>query len=79
MMDWRAHIEMVPSVMSGKPVIKGTRVTVEILLDWLAAGWSEDDLLRNYPRVTIDDLRAVHAFARDLVGEGFYTVASRAA
>ena len=78
-MDWREHIESVPDIMGGKPVIKGTRVTVEILLEWLAAGWSEADILANYPRVTADDLRAVFAFSREIVGEQLYSVTHRAA
>lgn len=78
-MDWRARIETKPNVMGGRPVIRGTRVTVEIILDWLAAGWSEDEILRNYPRVTAEDLRAVHAFAREIIAEGFYTLEPRAA
>ncbi|MFN3387657.1 MAG: DUF433 domain-containing protein [Allosphingosinicella sp.] len=78
-MDWREHIETKPGVMGGRPVIKGTRVTVELLLDWLASGWSEDDILRNYPRVTPEDLRAVHAFARDIVADGFFSLEPRAA
>lgn len=73
-MDWRAHIETRPRVMGGRPVIRGTRVTVEILLDWLVAGWTEEEILRNYPRVTSDDLRAVHAFSRELIGDGFFSL-----
>jgi uncharacterized protein (DUF433 family) len=78
-MDWREHIERKPEVMGGRPVIRGTRVTVELLLEWLAAGWTEEEILRNYPRVTVDDLRAVHAFAREIIAEGFYTLEPRAA
>ncbi|MCX8476483.1 MAG: DUF433 domain-containing protein [Sphingomonas sp.] len=78
-MDWRDHIETKPGVMGGRPVIRDTRVTVEILLEWLAAGWSEEEILRNYPRVTAADLRAVHAFARDIIADGLYSLEPRAA
>ena len=77
-MNWRDHIETNPQVMGGKPVIKGTRVTVEIVLEWLATGWPEEEILRNYPRLTPQDLRAVFAFAREVVGEQFYSLAPQA-
>ena len=79
MVNWRDHIETTPDVMGGKPVVRGTRVTVEILLELLTAGWSEDELLRNYPRVSPDALKAVYAFARDLVAGRFYSLTDRAA
>lgn len=78
-MDWRDHIESKTGVLGGRPVIKGTRVTVELLLEWMAKGWSEDEILRNYPRVTAEDLRAIHAFARDVIAEGFFSLEPRAA
>jgi uncharacterized protein (DUF433 family) len=78
-MDWRAHIETKPGVMGGRPVIRGTRVTVEMLLQWMAAGWSEEDILRNYPRVARDDLRAVAAFAHDVIADGTFLPASASA
>jgi uncharacterized protein (DUF433 family) len=77
-MNWRDHIETRAEVMGGKPVIKGTRVTAEIVLEWLAAGWSEEEILRNYPRLTPEDLRAVFAFAREVVGEQFYSLSPQA-
>ncbi len=48
--------------MQGKPVVKGTRLTVEFLLERLADGWTEQDLLTNYPRLTKEALQAVFAF-----------------
>lgn len=78
-MDWREHIEVNPEVMGGKPVIRGTRITVEILLDWLAAGWSEQELFDNYPRLTPDALKAVFALSREIVGQQHYALVPRAA
>ena len=78
-MDWREHIEFNPKVMGGKPVIRGTRITVEILLDWLAAGWSEQELFDNYPRLTPEALKAVFAFARSIVAEQLYAAVPEAA
>jgi len=59
------RIEINPKVMVGKPVIKGTRLTVELILRKLGAGMSEDQLLADYPRLTRDDIRAALAFAAD--------------
>ena len=65
--------------MGGKPIVRGTRITVEIVLDWLAAGWSEAELFDNYPRLTPDALRAIFAFARERVSEQLYAVTPEAA
>ncbi len=60
-----ARILIDPAVMMGKPCIKGTRITVELILRKLGAGRSFADLLEAYPRLTEDDLRAALAFAAD--------------
>ena len=78
-MDWREHIESRRGVMGGKPVIRGTRITVEIILDWLAAGWSGQEIFDNSPRLTPESLKAVYAFARQLVAEQLFTVVPEAA
>ena len=78
-MDWREHIEVNPEVMGGKPVIKGTRITVEIILDWLAVGWTEVELFENYPRLTPENLKAVFAMSREIVGQQHYDLVPRAA
>jgi uncharacterized protein (DUF433 family) len=54
-----------PAVMMGKPCIKGTRITVELILRKLGAGRSFADLIDAYPKLTEDDLRAALAFAAD--------------
>ncbi len=64
-MDWRDHIHSDPGILSGKPVVKGTRLSVEFLLDLLANGWSEEQILESYPNLTHDSLRAVFAFAAE--------------
>ncbi|MBI5363781.1 MAG: DUF433 domain-containing protein [Planctomycetes bacterium] len=53
--------------MLGKPVIRGTRVTVGILLEHLASGWTLEEVLRNHPRLLRDDVYAALAFARSVV------------
>ena len=61
------RIEINPEIMLGKPVIRGTRITVELLLRKLGEGASEQDILDAYPRLTVDDLRAAQIFAADMV------------
>ena len=57
-MNWRDRIELNPVVLIGKPVVRGTRLAVELILELLAAGESENDPLSDYPRLTREDLRA---------------------
>ena len=67
MIDWRKHIESKPTVLYGKPVIKDTRVPVDLLLEKLSAGEEIDDLLKAYPRITKDDILAALAFAAERI------------
>ncbi len=59
------RIKSDPKVMFGKPVIRGTRITVEHILRCLAAGENAEDIVDNYPPLTFDDIRAAQAFAAD--------------
>ena len=68
MRDWRDRITTDPEVMLGKPVIARTRITVEQVLRKLAAGMSIEEVLRDYPRLTRDDVLAALAYASDAVG-----------
>lgn len=54
-----------PKIMLGKPLIRGTRITVEIILERLAAGQTEEDILRAYPHITKEGVRAALAFAAE--------------
>ena len=67
-MNWQDYIEERPDVMHGKPVFKGTRVTVEHTLQELANGMAEDELLRGHPRLSRDHLRAAWAYAAAVIG-----------
>jgi uncharacterized protein (DUF433 family) len=60
-MDWREYVHSDPGVLLGKPVVKGTRLSVEFLLGLFAAGWTEKQVLDNYPTLTPQSLRAVFA------------------
>ena len=61
------RIEINPEIMLGKPVIRGTRITVELLLRSLSEGATEDDLLEAYPHLTHEDIQAAMAYAADAV------------
>ena len=63
------RIEINPKVMLGKPVVRGTRITVELILRKLGEGASEHELLEAYPRLTGDDIRAAITYAADVVGQ----------
>lgn len=69
MAAWQERIIVDPKVMVGKPVVKGTRLTVEFIIDLLAQGWSEAEILRNYPGLTVEDIRACLAFASQRLQE----------
>ena len=69
MNNWNERIAAVPQVCHGKPCIRGTRVMVSVLLDNLAAGLTPEEIVREYPPVTLDDLRAALAYAAVLAGE----------
>lgn len=65
------RIVRVPDVLGGKPVVRGTRIPVEIVLGYLVATPDFDSLLLNYPRLTVDDVRACLAYGRDTVTSAF--------
>ncbi|MFL6212528.1 MAG: DUF433 domain-containing protein [Blastocatellia bacterium] len=66
-MAWQERITIDPAVLVGKPVIKGTRLAVEFIVDLLAHGWAEEEILRNYPGITPEDIRACLAYASALL------------
>lgn len=62
-----ARIVLDPAVLSGKPIIRGTQLSVDFILGLMADGWTEPDILRNYPGVSHEDLAACLAYARDVL------------
>jgi len=68
-MNWDDYIAVDDSVLSGKPVIKGTRLAVEFIIALLAEGWTEADILRNYPGLTHEHILACLAYAKDRLTE----------
>lgn len=73
-MDWRERIVCDPDILVGKPAVKGTRLSVELILGWLARGWTHEMLLESYPQLERDDILAVLAFAADKMREESYTL-----
>jgi len=68
-MNWRNHITSDPDVLTGKPVVKGTRLSVEHILSLLENGWSETAILESYPHLNPEDVRACIGYAREVVAE----------
>nr|VFJ43219.1 MAG: Uncharacterized conserved protein, DUF433 family [Candidatus Kentron sp. FW] len=78
-MNWQEYIHTDPAVLVGKPVIRGTRLSVDFLLGLLAAGWTESQILENYPQLSHEALRAVFAFTAEAMREErIYPLASAA-
>lgn len=77
-MNWHDHIVVNPDVLVGKPIIKGTRISVELLLDRLADGWSYDDILAAYPHLTREQIQAAIAFAAELFKEERFVAIQKA-
>ncbi|OGT78258.1 MAG: antitoxin [Gammaproteobacteria bacterium RIFCSPLOWO2_02_FULL_56_15] len=68
-MNWKDRIEVNPAVLVGKPIIMGTRISVELILDRLADGWTMEDVLASYPHVGREDVLAALSFASELFKE----------
>ena len=66
-MNWREHIHSDPGILGGKPVVKGTRISVELILEFLAEGAPITEIIDAYPHITEADVRAAIAFTHDLL------------
>ena len=67
--DWKKFIHSNPQILLGKPVLKGTRLSVEFILGLFAKGWKREQVLENYPSLTEKHLQAVFSFATDCMRE----------
>jgi uncharacterized protein (DUF433 family) len=76
-MDWRDRIVSDPDILVGKPCVKGTRLSVELILGWLAQGWTHETLLEAYPQLTREDILAALAFAAEHLREEGYGLLDR--
>jgi uncharacterized protein (DUF433 family) len=63
------RIEINPEIMVGKPVIRGTRIPVELVLRKLGAGMTPEEILADHPKLTLDDIRAAQSFAADYIAD----------
>ena len=76
-MAWQDRITLDAAVLAGKPVIRNTRLSVDFVVGLLGQGWTEADILRNYPGVTRDDIAACLQYASEILGaERVYHLAS---
>lgn len=76
-MRWQDRITLDPAILVGKPVIKGTRISVELVVSLLAQGWKDADIIRNYPNLTEDDIRACLGYASErLTSERIYPLSA---
>ena len=66
-MEWQERLVIDPAILTGKPVIRGSRLAVEFIIDLLAQGWDEAEILRNYPGITHEDIQACLAYASSLL------------
>ena len=64
-MSWDERIELNPEVLVGKPVVKGTRLSVQLVIEHLADGWTVEDLVERYPRLTREDVFACLRYASE--------------
>lgn len=78
MSDWHDRITSDPDILQGKPCVRGTRLSVELILGWLAQGWTHEMLLESYPQLSREDILAALAFTADMLREESYLAISRA-
>lgn len=69
-MDWKKRITSNPKILLGKPVVKGTRISVDFILDLLAAGWTTKEIVEEYDHLTQLDIRACLAYASQSLKSG---------
>ena len=66
-MNWRERITVDPHVLTGKPIIKGTRISVELVMDLLGRGWTMEHVLEEYDHLKPEDLQACLAYASEVL------------
>jgi uncharacterized protein (DUF433 family) len=71
-MKWQEYIISDPKILVGKPTIKGTRISVELILELYSLGWTEKQILDSYPSISSESLRAVFAYLKDCIQQELY-------
>ncbi len=72
MMSWKNYVHLDPSILLGKPVVKGTRLSGEFILGLFSQGWTEGQVLENYPTLDSNAIQAVFAFAAECLREDVF-------
>ena len=67
--EWKNRITVDNDILAGKPIVKGTRIAVEFIMDLLANGWTTEKILKNYPQLEKEDITAVLKYATELLKE----------
>ncbi|MHB8858859.1 MAG: DUF433 domain-containing protein [Thermoleophilia bacterium] len=75
-MDWKKHITVDPTICHGKACIKGTRISVTVVLDNLAANMTPEEIMQAYPSLTPETITAALAYAADLAGERVFPLSA---
>lgn len=71
-MIWQEHIISDSNILLGKPTIKGTRISVELIMELYSMGWTEKQILDSYPNITTDSLRAVFVYLKECIQQELY-------
>jgi uncharacterized protein (DUF433 family) len=77
-MNWRERIVSNPDILVGKPSVKGTRISVELILGWLANGWTHELILESYPQLARADILAALVFAAEMLRDERYVAMHKA-
>ena len=72
--DWRERISINPNICHGKPCIKGTRIWVSLIVDNLASGSTEKEIIEAYPSLTKEDIKAALAYAAEMARERYVDI-----
>ena len=76
-MNWQEYIVSDKEVLLGKPTIKGTRISVEHIVGLLAQGWTENEIIENFPRLTKESLQAVFSYIQDCINDGLLSTPTK--
>ncbi len=79
MIYWQDYIHSDSQVLLGKPTIKGTRISVELILELFEVGWTTEQILKSYPRLTEESIKAVFAYLKDCIKHELYFPIKKAA
>ena len=71
-MEWQQYITSDENILLGKPTIKGTRISVELILELLSTGWNENQILEAYPNLSSESIKAVYHYLKSCMKQEFY-------